>query len=57
MKVETIELPKKYHSAVEHWRRHNFKDYQMLLDDYPIPDEATRQAIEAARSNNPKKGS
>jgi len=34
MKVETIELPKKYHGAVEHWRRHNFKDYELLLEDW-----------------------
>jgi len=34
MKVETIELPKKYHGAVEHWRRHNFKDYELLMDDW-----------------------
>ena len=34
MKVETIELPKKYHGAVEHWRRHTFKDYELLMDDW-----------------------
>jgi benzoyl-CoA 2,3-dioxygenase component B len=34
MKVENITLEKKYHSAVEHWRRHNFKDYQTLLDNW-----------------------
>lgn len=34
MKVETAELPKRYHSAVEHWRRHNFKDYPKLLEDW-----------------------
>jgi len=32
MKVEQIALEKKYHAAVEHWRRHNFKDYEVLLD-------------------------
>jgi 1,2-phenylacetyl-CoA epoxidase catalytic subunit len=32
MKVEQITLEKKYHGAVEHWRRHNFKDYETLLD-------------------------
>ncbi|MFN8588513.1 MAG: Phenylacetic acid catabolic protein [Candidatus Eisenbacteria bacterium] len=31
LKVENIELPKKYHDAVEHWHRHNFKDYDLLL--------------------------
>ena len=32
MKVENITLEKKYHDAVEHWRRHNFKDYPILLE-------------------------
>jgi 1,2-phenylacetyl-CoA epoxidase catalytic subunit len=32
MKVEQVGLEKKYHAAVEHWRRHNFKDYDVLLD-------------------------
>ena len=34
MKVEEVALERKYHSAVEHWRRHNFKDYDMLLDNW-----------------------
>src|SRR5213594_2529087 len=34
MKVENITLEKKYHSAVEHWRRHNFKDYPTLIDNW-----------------------
>ncbi len=34
MKVEEIALERKYHSAVEHWRRHNFKDYESLLDHW-----------------------
>ena len=34
MKVEQITLPKKYHDAVEHWRRHHFKDYETLLDSW-----------------------
>src|SRR5262249_56747877 len=34
MKVENITLPKKYHDAVEHWRRHNFKDYDTLLESW-----------------------
>src|SRR5260370_17740116 len=34
MKVENVTLEKKYHSAVEHWRRHNFKDYPTLLDKW-----------------------
>jgi len=32
MKVENVTLEKKYHDAVEHWRRHNFKDYPILLE-------------------------
>ena len=32
MKVDEAILPKRYHSAVEHWQEHNFKDYQTLLD-------------------------
>jgi benzoyl-CoA 2,3-epoxidase subunit B len=31
MKVENVTLEKKYHDAVEHWRRHHFKDYESLL--------------------------
>jgi 1,2-phenylacetyl-CoA epoxidase catalytic subunit len=34
MKVEEISLEKKYHDAVEHWRKHNFKDYPLLLDQW-----------------------
>jgi len=34
MKVENVVLEKKYHSAVEHWRRHNFKDYERLLENW-----------------------
>ena len=34
MKVENVTLEKKYHSAVEHWRRHWMPDYQRLLDDW-----------------------
>jgi 1,2-phenylacetyl-CoA epoxidase catalytic subunit len=34
MKVENITLEKRYHGAVEHWARHNFKDYQTLLDNW-----------------------
>jgi 1,2-phenylacetyl-CoA epoxidase catalytic subunit len=34
MKVENVTLEKKYHDAVEHWRRHHFKDYELLLDNW-----------------------
>ena len=34
MKVEQVVLEPKYHGAVEHWRRHNFKDYDTLLDQW-----------------------
>ncbi len=34
MKVENLPLEKKYHDAVEHWRRHNFKDYPTLLENW-----------------------
>jgi 1,2-phenylacetyl-CoA epoxidase catalytic subunit len=34
MKVETITLEKKYHDAVEHWRRHNLQDYDLLLKNW-----------------------
>ena len=34
MKVENVALEKKYHDAVEHWRRHNFKDYPTLLENW-----------------------
>lgn len=42
VKVENLDLPKKYHDAVEHWHRHNFKDYELLLkywDKYFPKDE------------------
>jgi 1,2-phenylacetyl-CoA epoxidase catalytic subunit len=34
MKVENVTLERRYHGAVEHWARHNFKDYQTLLDNW-----------------------
>ena len=34
MKVENVTLERKYHDAVEHWRRHHFKDYETLLDSW-----------------------
>jgi len=34
MKVENLTLEKKYHDAVEHWRRHNFKDYPLLIESW-----------------------
>ena len=34
MKVENIALEKKYHDAIEHWSRHNFKDYPVLLEKW-----------------------
>jgi 1,2-phenylacetyl-CoA epoxidase catalytic subunit len=34
VKVENLPLEKKYHDAVEHWRRHNFKDYPTLLENW-----------------------
>src|SRR5258706_239757 len=34
MKVANVPLEKKYHDAVEHWRRHNFKDYDTLLESW-----------------------
>jgi len=43
LKVENLDLPKKYHDAVEHWHRHNFKDYELLLkywDKYFPKDDA-----------------
>ena len=42
IKVENLELPKRYHDAVAHWQRHNFKDYDVLLkywDKYFPKDE------------------
>ncbi len=43
VKVENVALEKKYHDAVEHWTRHNFKDYPLLLkywDKYFPKDES-----------------
>jgi 1,2-phenylacetyl-CoA epoxidase catalytic subunit len=34
MKVESVTLEKKYHDAVEHWRRHYLKDYDSLLESW-----------------------
>ena len=34
MKVDQTTLPKKYHHAVEHWRRHWIPDYGTLLADW-----------------------
>ena len=34
MKVENVTLEPRYHGAVEHWRRHNFKDYPTLLENW-----------------------
>jgi len=34
VKVENLSLEKKYHDAVLHWRRHNFKDYDSLLENW-----------------------
>ena len=34
MKVENLPLEKKYHDAVEHWRRHWMPDYDTLLDQW-----------------------
>jgi 1,2-phenylacetyl-CoA epoxidase catalytic subunit len=34
MKVENITLEKKYHDAVEHWRRHWLPDYDQLLANW-----------------------
>ena len=46
MKVGTVVLEKRYHDAVEHWRRHNFKDYPSLLENwqkyFPTDDEFRR---------------
>jgi 1,2-phenylacetyl-CoA epoxidase catalytic subunit len=42
MKVENVTLEKKYHDAVEHWRRHWMPDYDTLLerwDNYFPKDE------------------
>jgi 1,2-phenylacetyl-CoA epoxidase catalytic subunit len=34
MKVENVTLEKKYHDAVEHWRRHWMPDYDGLLENW-----------------------
>jgi 1,2-phenylacetyl-CoA epoxidase catalytic subunit len=34
MKVDNTTLEKKYHDAVLHWQRHNFKDYPSLLENW-----------------------
>ena len=34
MKVAEVTLEQRYHGAVEHWARHNFKDYGTLLDNW-----------------------
>jgi 1,2-phenylacetyl-CoA epoxidase catalytic subunit len=34
VKTENVTLEPKYHDAVEHWRRHHFKDYETLLDSW-----------------------
>lgn len=34
MNVENVTLEKKYHDAVEHWRRHWMPDYERLLADW-----------------------
>ena len=34
MKVAEVTLEQRYHGAVEHWARHNFKDYGTLLDHW-----------------------
>jgi 1,2-phenylacetyl-CoA epoxidase catalytic subunit len=34
MNVEQITLDKKYHDAVEHWRRHWMPDYDVLMDNW-----------------------
>ena len=34
MKVENVTLEKRYHGAVEHWRRHHFKDYETLMTNW-----------------------
>jgi len=34
VKVENVTLERKYHDAVEHWRRHHFKDYATLLETW-----------------------
>ena len=34
LKVENVQLEKKYHSAVEHWSHHHFKDYPTLFEKW-----------------------
>jgi benzoyl-CoA 2,3-dioxygenase component B len=34
MNVENVTLEKKYHDAVEHWRRHWMPDYERLLENW-----------------------
>src|SRR5437667_10546618 len=34
VKDEVRTLPKAYHDAIEHWRRHNFPDYPKLADEW-----------------------
>jgi len=34
VKDEVRTLPKQYHEAIEHWRRHNFPDYPKLADEW-----------------------
>jgi 1,2-phenylacetyl-CoA epoxidase catalytic subunit len=34
MKVDNILLEKKYHDAVEHWRRHYLQDYEQLMANW-----------------------
>ena len=34
MNVEQTTLPKKFHDAVVHWRRHNFPDYGLLPENW-----------------------
>jgi 1,2-phenylacetyl-CoA epoxidase catalytic subunit len=34
VKVENVTLERKYHDAVEHWRVHNFKDFETLLETW-----------------------
>jgi 1,2-phenylacetyl-CoA epoxidase catalytic subunit len=34
MNVEQVTLERKYHDAVEHWRRHWMPDYQRLIEDW-----------------------
>ena len=49
MKVENVTLERKYHDAVEHWRRHHFKDYETLLDSWEKYFPKDEKWIDAAR--------